>query len=140
MPLDVDALAAAAAAAVPDGLVSVYLFGSHASGRSHRDSDLDVALLLDRRCCVTPESRFEARVALASRLGRFAGRGGLVDVVVLNDAPPHLVRRIMTEGRRLSCRDEAQDFAARRLALSRAADLEPFLRRMRALKLEALAR
>jgi hypothetical protein len=64
----------------------------------------------------------------------------VVDVVVLNDAPPHLVRRIMTEGRRLWCADAQADLAARLTALSRAADLEPFLRRMRAIKLDALVR
>jgi hypothetical protein len=46
----------------------------------------------------------------------------------------------MTEGRRLWCADAEADHAARRTALSRAADLEPFLRRMRAIKLDTLVR
>lgn len=48
--------------------------------------------------------------------------------------------RVMTEGRRLWCADAEADHAARLTALSRAADLEPFLRRMRAIKLDALVR
>jgi hypothetical protein len=61
-----------------------------------------------------------------------------VDVVILNDAPPQLARRILIEGRRLLCTDEEQDHVARRVALTRAADIAPFLRRMRALKLDAI--
>jgi predicted nucleotidyltransferase len=29
-------------------VVAAYLFGSHASGRAHRESDVDVGVLLDR--------------------------------------------------------------------------------------------
>jgi predicted nucleotidyltransferase len=32
----------------PPGLVSAYLYGSHGEGRAHRESDVDVALVLDR--------------------------------------------------------------------------------------------
>jgi predicted nucleotidyltransferase len=140
MALDIAALVAAAQETVPTGVISLYLFGSHASGRAHRDSDVDVAVLLDSRIHPTPQARFEIRLALAGRLGAAAGTDRQADVVVLNDAPPHLVRRVMTEGRRLFCTDTECDHAARRTALSRAADLEPFLRRMRAIKLDALTR
>jgi predicted nucleotidyltransferase len=140
MPVDLDALAAAALDAVPAGLVSLYLFGSEALGRAHRDSDVDIAVLLDRRTHPTPAGRFDVRLALAARVGAVVRSPRLADIVVLNDAPPHLVRRVMTEGRRLYCADPEQDHAARRTALSRAADLEPFLRRMRRIKLEALTR
>lgn len=121
------------------GLVSAYLFGSHAEGRAHRDSDVDVAVLLDRAVYPTTESRFEVRVRLSAFLGYELGTDA-VDVVVLNDAPPHLGRRVMTTGRRVFCADVEADHAARRLALLRAADLEPFLRRARRVKLDALAR
>lgn len=77
-----------------DGLVSAYLFGSVASGRAHRDSDVDLAVLLDRDVHPT---------------------AGLVD------------------------RNVGRDHAHLRLTLSRAADLEPFLRRTRMVKLRALA-
>jgi hypothetical protein len=60
--------------------------------------------------------------------------------VVLNDAPPSFGRHIVTRGRRVSCADPEADDAFRRDVQLRAADLEPFLRRMRRLKLEALAR
>jgi hypothetical protein len=60
--------------------------------------------------------------------------------VILNDAPPHLVRRIMTDGRRLMVTNSVLDHAHLRTTLSRAADLEPFLRRSRATKLASLVR
>jgi hypothetical protein len=63
-----------------------------------------------------------------------------VDVVVLNDAPPMLARHIVTAGRRAFCRDADVDHAFVRDVQLRAADLEPFLRRARRLKLDALAR
>jgi uncharacterized protein len=120
-----------------DGLVSAYLFGSVASGRAHHDSDVDVAVLLDRQLYPTPQHRFDLRLRLMGRLQSAIGRD--VDLVVLNDAPPQLGRHVMTAGERLVVRDTERDHAHLRLTLSRAADLEPFLRRTRAVKLRALA-
>jgi predicted nucleotidyltransferase len=120
------------------GVVSAYVFGSVATGREHRHSDIDVGVLLDRRVLPRAADRFDARLRLAGALTGVARRD--VDVVILNDAPPQLVRRIMTEGRRLVVTDAAADRAHLRTMLSRAADLEPFLRRTRAIKLDALSR
>ncbi len=121
-----------------DGLVSAYLFGSVASGRAHRESDVDVGVLLDRRKSPTAAERFDVRLTLIGPLQSAVGRE--VDLVVLNDAPPQLARHIMTTGRRLVVKDAERDHAQLRVMLSRAADLEPFLRRLRAVKLRALAR
>jgi hypothetical protein len=78
-------------------------------------------------------------VRLTSDLIAALGRSR-VDVVVLNDAPPGLGRRIVTEGRRVYRADPGADHAYVRNVQLRAADLEPFLRRMRRIKLDALAR
>ena len=121
-----------------EGIVSAHLFGSRAEGREHRESDLDVGLLLDRSRYGTAAARFTARVRLSALLG--AKTGLPVDVVVLNDAPPGLARRIVTQGKPILVRDPETDRAFSRDAQLRAADLEPFLRRMRRTKLEALAR
>ena len=123
----------------PPGVLSVYLFGSHASGRAHRESDVDVAILLDRAHYPTRAARFEARLRLS---GWLAGklRPHPVDVVILNDAPATLGRRIVAAGQRVACTDEVADHAFVRDVQLRAADLEPFLRRTRRLKLAALAR
>jgi predicted nucleotidyltransferase len=118
-------------------VISAYLFGSHAQARAHRDSDVDIGVLLDWKGCPDAASRFEARLRLSSAIGRALSRRD-VDLVVLNDAPPQLARAIMIDGRLLFCRDAEADRAHRRAVLSRAADLEPFLRRTRRTKLAAI--
>ncbi len=122
-----------------EGAVSAYLFGSRAETRSHRESDVDVAVLLDRRVFQTERERFEERLRLIGELGRTLHRND-VDLVILNDAPPELGARIVTRGVRLFCSNPEVDHAFVRDIQLRAADLAPFLRRMRALKLEVLKR
>ena len=56
------------AEAIPAGVISVYLFGSQADGRAHRDSDVDVAVLLNRVVFESAEARFDARVRLSGWL------------------------------------------------------------------------
>ncbi|MGH7860107.1 MAG: type VII toxin-antitoxin system MntA family adenylyltransferase antitoxin [Candidatus Binatia bacterium] len=125
--------------APPAGVVSIYLFGSQAEGRAHRESDVDLAVLLDFDVYPTTRERFEERLRLSSRFA--AGLGGLMaDVVVLNDCPPGLARRAVTVGERIYCSDPELDHAFVRDAQLRAADLAPFLERMRRLKLEAISR
>jgi len=119
-----------------EGVVSAYLFGSHAEGRAHRESDVDVGVLLDRRALPSARDRFEAGLRLSSRLQSSLGTRS-VDLVVLNDAPPGLGRHVV-RGRRLLCVDAEADHAFVRDVQLRAADLEPFLRRTRRLKLQAL--
>jgi predicted nucleotidyltransferase len=119
------------------GLVSAYLFGSYAEQRAHRESDVDVGVLVDRAVYPTEPERFEARLALLALL-EHALAPRRPDVVVLNDAPPGLAARIVTTGRRLTCTDLEIDHAFVRDSQLRAADLEPFLRRMRDIKLRAI--
>lgn len=128
-----------AAAAVGVPIVAAYLFGSRAEGRAHRESDLDIAVLLPPTLAPSSRSRFELRLALTSALMAEL-RTNNVDLVLLNEAPPLLARRIVTDGRLVLCADEAAERAFRRDAQLLAADLEPFLRRTRAVKLRALRR
>jgi predicted nucleotidyltransferase len=119
------------------GVVSAFLFGSVAEGRSHRESDIDVGVLLSRDVYATERERFDAGVRLSSEIVGTLGKNA-IDVVVLNDAPPHLARRIVTSGRRVfSAAPEVERDFVRDTQL-RAADLEPFLRRTRRLKLGAI--
>jgi predicted nucleotidyltransferase len=121
------------------GIVAAYVFGSVADGRAHRDSDIDIGILLERTVYPGPAERFDARLRLTGHLGSALGRND-VDLVILNDAPPHLARDIVTLGRRVVCRDAEADHAFRRTAMLRAADLEPFLLRARRVKLDAMKR
>ena len=122
----------------PRGLVSAYVFGSVAEGRAHRESDVDVGVLLDREIYPRAVERFEEKLLLIGHLRAALRRD--VDVVILNDAPPQLARRIIAPDHRVFTADVEVDHAFRRTVLSRAADLEPFLRRTRRVKLQALGR
>jgi predicted nucleotidyltransferase len=131
--------AIARAASALNGVAAVYLFGSHAAGRSHRESDVDIGILLDRHIYGTPAARFEMRVRLTAILMPTLFPSA-PDVVVLNDAPPTLAASIVTRGRQLACADAEAEHAFRRDVQLRAADLRPFLHRTRRVKLQSLAR
>lgn len=118
-------------------LVSAYLFGSVAAGSSHRESDVDVGVVLERECFPDRLARSQERVRLLSGLIEATGRNE-VDLVVLNDAPPRFRRAVVLNGERLLCLDLEADVLFRRDAQLLAADLDVFMRRMEALKLEAL--
>jgi predicted nucleotidyltransferase len=120
------------------GVVAVYAFGSVAEARDHAESDVDVGIVLDRGVYPTARERFAAGLHFVAEIGSAAGR--TLDVVVLNDAPPTLGRHVITVGRRLFCSDAEAAHAFERDMQLRAADLDPFLRRMRHIKLQALAR
>jgi hypothetical protein len=98
-----------------------------------------VAVLLQGAPLTAAAARFEERIRLMGVLSRALGVSE-IDLVVLNDAPPLLSRRIVTEGKRVFCSDPECDHAFVRDAQLRAADIQPFLDRMQRLKLEALAR
>jgi len=57
--------------------------GSQTQTRSHRESDVDVAVLLARRVFGTNRERFEERLRLISAVGSALGRND-VDLVSLN--------------------------------------------------------
>lgn len=75
---------------------AAYVFDSVATGRARRDSDVDVAVLLDRP--VRADRALAYRLDLTSDLGAALGRSD-VDVVVLNEAPPLLAHRVLSKGR-----------------------------------------
>lgn len=120
-----------------DEVVSAFLFGSWAEGRAHRESDVDIGVLLKWE--LDKRERFEVRLRLTSELIA-ALHLNEVDVVVLNDAPPLFGRRIVNDGKRIFCADAEADRAFRRDVQLRAADLAPFVERGRRALLESLRR
>ena len=114
------------------------LFGSYAQGRAHAESDVDVAILLDR-------DRLPGggdRAACAERLGVAlieALHYNRVDVVVLNDAPPELAVAAL-DGIVLHVADARAFHNFGRDARLRLADIRPFLDRTRRLLLDAVTR
>ena len=119
------------------GVAAVYLFGSYREGRAHKESDVDIGVLLERAAYSSRAARFDARLELIGQLTH-ALAPLEPDVVILNDAPPGLAARVATTGLLVVCRDPEAEHAFRRDAQLRAADLEPFLRRARANKLRAI--
>ena len=80
--------------------VACYVAKEAGRNRVHlyTESDIDLGVLFQWSLIPTRKERFVASLRFVSRL---AGSLGRVDVVVLNDAPPLLARRIVTRGQRL---------------------------------------
>lgn len=93
------------------GVVAVYLFGSHAKGRAHEQSDVDIAVLYKSGACKDPfEQSLKISCDLMKRLNC-----NKVDVVVLNTATPVLKNQIYKYGVKVLCNDRltAVKFKAR---------------------------
>ena len=103
-------------------VLAAYVFGSVASGRTRRDSDVDVAVLLARRL---PSNRsLQYRLKLMTDLGSALRRSD-VDVVVLNDASPLLAHRILSKGKLVFERSASARVRFQVRTASRYADLIP---------------
>ncbi|MEW6245060.1 MAG: nucleotidyltransferase domain-containing protein [Bacillota bacterium] len=80
-------------------VVAAYLFGSRAEGVARRDSDADVAVLLDE----SVQGSFDYRMRMADELERLLKTS--VDLVVLRNAPLLLQYQILKRGRIVFERD-----------------------------------
>lgn len=81
--------------AARDDVAAAYLFGSTAAECATHESDIDVAVLFGEEA--DPDTRFSSQLDLAGRIGALFG-ADRVDVVVLDDAPPHLAAAVVDEG------------------------------------------
>jgi predicted nucleotidyltransferase len=80
-------------------VVAIYRFGSSADGTTHRESDIDVAVLASRH--LPAEERFELQEHLAARLGHD------VDLVDLATASTVMVMQVVGRGELLHEGDPA---------------------------------
>jgi predicted nucleotidyltransferase len=111
----------------PPDIVSVYLFGSTARGTAHAKSDVDLGMLMT----ATPPPTLEGRLfGYADDLGRTLGRA--VQIVILNDASPDLVHRILRDGKILLDRDRVVRIRFEVHSRNEYFDLLPMLRHYRA--------
>lgn len=105
-------------------VVLAYIFGSRVDGTAGRDSDLDIAVLFDRK--LAKNQRFNLRLLLMSRLEKFFGLK--IDLVVLNDVNSVFLKYIISsEGRLIfsSSEDEYLDFEC--MAMNEYFDFKDFL-------------
>lgn len=85
------------------GVVLAYLFGSHAEGHVHGESDIDFAVLLPGEPEFT--QRYRTQMDLMGDLMDLL-RFEDVDVVILNEAPPLLRMEVLRRGHVLMCDDD----------------------------------
>ncbi|HEY0877055.1 MAG TPA: nucleotidyltransferase domain-containing protein [Zeimonas sp.] len=109
-------------AAHHDHVVCAWLFGSVARNEARDDSDVDVAVLLDRP---PPPSLPESGIALAGDIESSTGLP--VDVVIMNSAPPDLVHRVLRDGIIVFERRRGERVAFEVKARNEYFDLKPYL-------------
>ncbi len=97
-----------------------------AQGRSRPDSDIDIGVLLVRRI---PDARaLRYRLKLAGELGAALHRDD-VQLVVLNDAPPLLAHRVLSNGVLVFERSRVARVRFHVQTASRYADMVPTMER-----------
>ncbi len=84
-----DAATALLTESVP-GIIAIYRFGSSVTGHSRPDSDIDLAILADRR--LDPHVRFDLQDRLSAALRR------PVDLVDLRSATTVMASQVVTTG------------------------------------------
>jgi uncharacterized protein len=103
-------------------VLAAYVFGSVATGRTRRNSDVDIAILLGDN--IRPSGMFRYRLRLISELGSALHRPD-VDVVILNEAPPLLAHRVLSKGKLVFERSASARIRFQVMTANRYADLVP---------------
>ena len=106
-------------------VIAVYLFGSQATGKPNRSSDVDIGILLatnDR--AIQIERRNQYMVDLANILKKE------IHPVILNSAGEELMRQIFTKGKCILVKDEKQLSLFRMTMFARIADYGYYRNRM----------
>lgn len=84
---------------LPD-LQAIYLYGSTATGQTHSESDIDLAVLASKP--LTSSHRFDLAIQCAAIVDQ------PLDLVDLRRAPPALAAEIIAHGKLLDCRARAE--------------------------------
>jgi hypothetical protein len=106
-----------------NSIVFVFVFGSAALGRTTKESDVDLAVFLDRR---KVKDMFQKRLVLMGKIQALLGKN--TEVLLLNEPQPTLLKFVIVkEGKLLFERDHGRrvDFELR--AMQEYYDFLPFL-------------
>lgn len=117
-------------------VVVAYLFGSRAEGRAHAQSDYDVGVLLP--VCLATDECSKWRMELLGRL-MDAYHADVVDVVILNEAPPLLRYEVIRHRHVLFNRDDEARVAFEVRTMQEWRDWEPRLRRLLRARMQRFA-
>lgn len=86
-------------------IILVYLFGSEATGFKHRESDLDIAILLDKK--VRKDKYFEKTLEFPE-LFRKIFPNKQIHILILNEATPLLKHQVLKEGKLIFSKNEEE--------------------------------
>lgn len=78
------------------GVITVYLFGSHATGKAGPQSDFDIAVQM--KDSIPTRQYLDIRLMLMPLFAQFF-KDKRVDVIALNEAPPLLAMNVIDEGK-----------------------------------------
>mgnify|MGYP001603310720 CR=1 FL=1 len=99
-----------------------YLFGSQATGKARRESDVDIAVYLSKK--IGSDQTLDWRLRLMAELSPVLGTDK-VDVVILNEAPLVLRYEIVSKGKLLVNRDAKREMAFKLWTLDEYFDTAP---------------
>ena len=108
-------------------IAAVYIFGSHASGKSRPGSDVDIAVLFD---CYDPVFLHSRTAEILVQLPRLLRKD--IHPVAMNSASEALLKQIFAKGRCLLVNDSRKLAEFKMLAFSRIAGFNYYLKKMQA--------
>jgi len=87
--------------------VAAYLFGSAAGGHVHAESDIDIALLIEKGTAEELDriEPYDYKASVIAELSQALGTDK-IDLVLLHQAPPFLANEVISRGKLLFSRDE----------------------------------
>ena len=106
------------------GITAVYLFGSHAKKRSHAKSDVDLAILFDKK---TASKALDRSLKMTCDLMKLLNRDK-IDIVALNTANPVLKNQVYKYGLRLFCKDPIEAIRFKAMTILEYLDIQPIRR------------
>lgn len=100
-------------------ILFAYMFGSHISGKTMKESDIDIGIYVDPR--TTKKERFDIRLHVSG----LSAIDRELDVVVMNDASLLLNYNVI-KGRLLFSRDETKRVSFESVVMTRYMDMKPY--------------